>query len=240
MTPPILMETARQLHDRHPDAKLVALGVDSVELFEACHRVKLDLYQGRFLTSFREEQEPKLNSRRMVVTQLISRLRHKEVDYDKLVLIARQDFAVTFRLLRYINSAAIGLRSKVGSLKQAMIYIGREGLYRWLTLLLFHDSKGTQSDGALRELSLGRARMCELLARRRMSNAECEQAFVTGLLSLADVLFRTPMEKAIGQLELPQEIHDALAAHRRPRAGELGPAGRSARAGTSAQAEYPR
>jgi EAL and modified HD-GYP domain-containing signal transduction protein len=213
MTPPDLLVLTRQLHKDHPDAKLVATGVDSVELFDACRQLPFDFYLGRYLTARREGQEPRLNSQRMVVSQLISHLRRKETDYDKLVLIARQDLALTFRLLRYINSAAMGLSTKIGSLKQAMVYIGREGLYRWLTLLLFYNSKNSPTDDALRETSLGRARMCELLARRRMGNAECEQAFVTGLLSLVDVLFRMPMEQALGQLDLPPDIHEALARH---------------------------
>lgn len=213
LAPPDLLELTRRLRKAYPEVQLIATGVDSVELFDACRRLHFDFHHGRYLTTRREDQEANLNSQRLVVSQLISQLRRKDTDYDKLVLIARQDLALTFRLLRYINSAALGLRTKIGSLRQAMVYIGREGLYRWLTLLLFYNSKSSPTDDALRETSLGRARMCELLARRRMGHAECEQAFVTGLLSLVDVLFRMPMEKALAQLDLPREIHDALANH---------------------------
>lgn len=213
MSPPDLLQRIHALRKRYPEAQLMAVGVDSVELFDACKRLGFDLFDSRYLTVRQEGQEPNLNSQRMVVSQLISHLRHKDTDIDKLVLIARQDLPLTFRLLRYINSAAMGLDTKVGSLKQAMVYIGREGLYRWLTLLLFYNSKSSPTDDALREASLGRARMCELLARRRMGPVETEQAFVTGLLSLVDVLFRMPMAEALGQLDLPEDIHRALAHH---------------------------
>jgi EAL and modified HD-GYP domain-containing signal transduction protein len=146
-----------------------------------------------------------------VVTQVISHLRRKDSDFDKLALLARQDLALTLRLLRYINSAAMGLRHKIGTLEQAMTYLGRDGLYRWLTLLLFYDSRQSPVDAALRETALARARLCELLARRRLSRADCEQAFVTGLLSLVDVLFSMPMADALAHLGLPDEIHAALA-----------------------------
>lgn len=213
LAPPDLLQHIHALRKRCPDAQLMATGVDSVELFDACKRLGFDLFDSRYLTVRQEGLEPNLNSQRMVVSQLISHLRHKDTDIDKLVLIARQDLPLTFRLLRYINSAAMGLDTKVGSLKQAMVYIGREGLYRWLTLLLFYNTKSSPTDDALRETSLGRARMCELLARRRMGSVETEQAFVTGLLSLVDVLFRMPMEQALGQLDLPGDIHRALARH---------------------------
>lgn len=218
-SPADLIESVRHAREAHPETGLIATGVDSVELFDACRRLPFDYYLGRYLTVRREDREPRLNSQRMVVSQLISHLRRKEADYDRLVLIARQDLALTFRLLRYINSPAMGLRSKIGSLRQAMVYIGREGLYRWLTLLLFYNSKSAPADAALRETSLGRGRMCELLAQRRMGRADCEQAFVTGLLSLVDVLFRMPMPQALGHLDLPDDIREALAEH----GGRFGP-----------------
>ena len=216
LAPPDLLATVRQLRQSHPGTPLLAAGVDSIELFDACRQMHFDFYQGGYLTARREGGDEKLSSQRIVVSQLIGHLRRKDTDYDRLVSIARQDIALTFRLLRYINSAAMGLRTKIGSLKQAMVYIGREGLYRWLTLLLFSSGKSAPGDEALRETSLGRARMCELLAQRRMSQAACEQAFVTGLLSLVDVLFRQPMEKALDQLDLPTEIHEALARQEGP------------------------
>jgi EAL and modified HD-GYP domain-containing signal transduction protein len=212
--PPDLLSIVRDLRVRHPDSALVASGVDSVELFDACHGLGFDYFQGQHLTRRGANRPPNLNSQRLVVSQLISHLRRKESDFDKLAMIARQDLALTLRLLRYINSAAMGLRHKVGTLEQAMTYIGREGLYRWLTLLLFYDSRASQVDAALRETALTRGRFCELLARRRLNKAECEQAFVTGLLSLVDVLFSMPMEEALSHLGLPDEIHAALANHK--------------------------
>ncbi len=211
LAPPDIMARVRELRARLPGKPLLATGVDSVELFDACKQLGFDMFEGRHLTQRATDRAPNLNSQRLVVTQVISHLRRKESDFDKLALLARQDLALTLRLLRYINSAAMGLRHKVGSLEQAMTYIGRDGLYRWLTLLLFYDSRQSQVDAALRETALARGRFCELLARKRLSKAECEQAFVTGLLSLVDVLFSMPMDEALGHLGLPDEIHAALA-----------------------------
>lgn len=211
LAPPELLEHVRTLRRRFPGKRLMATSVDSVELFDACRNLGFDLFEGHHLTQRGEQRPPNLNSQRLVVTQVISHLRRKDTDFDKLALLARQDLALTLRLLRYTNSAAMGLRHKVGTLEQAMTYIGRDGLYRWLTLLLFYDSRQSQVDAALRETALARGRFCELLARKRLAKAECEQAFVTGLLSLVDVLFSMPMTEALGHLGLPDEIHAALA-----------------------------
>jgi EAL and modified HD-GYP domain-containing signal transduction protein len=211
VSPPDLMAKIRDLRSHHPGKLMMATDVDSVELYDACKRLGFDLFEGRHLTQRGEQRPPNLNSQRLVVTQVISHLRRKDANFDKLAMLARQDLALTLRLLRYINSAAMGLRHKVGTLEQAMTYIGRDGLYRWLTLLLFYDSRQSPVDTALRETALARGRFCELLARKRLAKAECEQAFVTGLLSLVDVLFSMPMTDALGHLGLPDEIHAALA-----------------------------
>lgn len=210
MAPPDLMAHTRGLRKTFPHSRLLAHGVDSNELFEACRGLHFDLFQGHYLVQRQDSPEPDLSSQRLVVTELISQLKHRDTDFDKLAMIARQDLGLTVRLLRYINSAAMGLSNKVASLEQAMTYIGHDGLYRWLTLLLFYNSKTSQVDEALRETALARARLCELLAKKRLSKKECEQAFVAGLLSMVDVLFKMPMDKAIAQLGLPEELRAAL------------------------------
>ena len=210
LTPPDMLAITRAEQKTYPAAKLVARGVDSPELFDACKVMHFDYFLGRYLTQPRQQREPNLSSQRIVVTELIGQLKRHEPDFDKLAMIARQDLVLTIRLLRYINSAAMGLSHKVGSLEQAMTYIGHDGLYRWLTLLLFYNSTSSEVDEALRETALARARFCEQLARRRLSKTDCEQAFVAGMLSMADILFQMPMREALGHLGLPEEIQLAL------------------------------
>ncbi|MGQ9860901.1 MAG: EAL and HDOD domain-containing protein [Thiobacillaceae bacterium] len=146
----------------------------------------------------------------MVVAQLIAQLRQDPEDLGQVALLARLDPVLAFRLLRYVNSAAMGLRHKIASLEHAMTYIGREGLYRWLTLLLFYAGKGQPMDEALRETALARARLTELLALTRLPRNQSEMAFITGLLSLTDVLFQMPLPDVVSQLGLPEAVIDAL------------------------------
>ncbi len=210
LAPPDMLAITRAEQKAFPSAKLIARGVDSPELFDACKAMHFDYFLGRYLTQPRQQREPNLSTQRIVVSELIGQLKRREPDFDKLAMIARQDLVLTIRLLRYINSAAMGLSHKIGSLEQAMTYIGHDGLYRWLTLLLFYNSKSSEVDQALRETALARARFCEQLARRRLSKTDCEQAFVAGMLSMADVLFQMPMQEALGHLGLPEDIQLAL------------------------------
>lgn len=145
----------------------------------------------------------------MVVAQLIAQLRQDPENLGQVALLARLDPVLAFRLLRYVNSAAMGLRLKIASLEHAMTYIGREGLC-WLTLLLFYAGKGQPMDEALRETALARARLTELLAQTRLPRNQSEMAFITGLLSLTDMLFQMPLPDVVSQLGLPEAVIDAL------------------------------
>lgn len=210
LDPASLLERQRQLARAHPQARLVARNVDTQETLEACRALAFHYFQGGYVTHQRDWKQPRVDASRMVVAQLIAQLRQDPENLSQVALLARLDPVLAFRLLRYVNSAAMGLRHKIASLEHAMTYIGREGLYRWLTMLLFYTGKTEPMDAALRETALARARLTELLAQSRLPRQQAEMAFITGLLSLMDVLFRMTLPEAIAQLSLPEEILAAL------------------------------
>ncbi|MCU0842347.1 MAG: hypothetical protein MUC79_11600, partial [Thiobacillaceae bacterium] len=74
----------------------------------------------------------------------------------------------------------------------------------------FYTGKTEPMDAALRETALARARLTELLAQSRLPRQQAEMAFITGLLSLMDVLFQMPLHDAVSQLGLPEEVLAAL------------------------------
>jgi EAL and modified HD-GYP domain-containing signal transduction protein len=208
--PASLLERQRQLVRAHPGARLVARNVDTQETLEACRALAFHYFQGGYVTQQRAWPQPRVDASRMVVAQLIAQLRQDPENLAQVALLARLDPVLAFRLLRYVNSAAMGLRHKIASLEHAMTYIGREGLYRWLTMLLFYTGKTEPMDAALRETALARARLTELLAQSRLPRQQAEMAFITGLLSLMDVLFQMPLHDAVSQLGLPEEVLAAL------------------------------
>lgn len=208
--PAVLMELQRRYARAYPDAKLVVRHVDDLETFHACKSMAFHYFQGGYVTRQRDWKQPRADSSRLVVAQLIAQIRQEPDNLDQLALLARLDPVLAFRLLRYVNSAAMGLRNKIASLQHAITYIGLEGLYRWLTLLLFYSGKTQPLDEALREAALARGRLTELLALRRLPRAQGEMAFTIGLLSLMDVLFEMPAEEALAQLSLPDEVQAAL------------------------------
>jgi len=208
--PDTLLDLVRHLTKTYPEAQLLARHVDSLELYQACQGMNVSLFQGSFVTHRPAKTGRSLSPYRMVVAELLNGVR-RQADFDELAGIAWYDPALAYRLLRFVNSAAFGLREKVDNVKRAMTYVGRDELYRWLTLLLFSMGKETNPlDEALRENALVRARLAEQLAQGRLSNKECDEVFVVGILSVVDALFEMSMADALAQLSLPDTMSQAL------------------------------
>ena len=207
--PPDLLARCRMLAARYPDTRLVARNIDSTELYEACRQMGIHLFQGRFLTQRAARRGSKIATYRMVVVDLLNAIK-RQADFEELAGIAWRDPALAYRLLRFVNSAAFGLREKIDRLKTAMVYVGRDELYRWLTLLMFSSKKPSPLDNALRENALVRAKLAEKLADGRMPPKERDEAFVVGILSVIDALLEMPMSEALAQLTLPEVVSDAL------------------------------
>lgn len=209
LAPPDLLTQCRMLAARYPEARLVAREINSDELYQACGQMGFQLFEGSFLTHGGKRDANKVATYRMVVLDMLNAI-SRQAEYVDLAGIAWRDPALAYRLLRFVNSAAFGLRDKVDCLKTAMIYLGRDELYRWLTLLMFGSRKPNPQDDALRENALVRAKLAEKMAGGRMSTKECGEAFVVGILSVIDALLEMPMPDVLAQLSLPEALSEAL------------------------------
>jgi len=207
--PPDLLARCRVLATRYPECRLMARNIDSTELYQACRQMGIQLFQGGFIIHRTARSGAKIATYRMVVVDLLNAIK-RQAEFSELAGIAWRDPALAYRLLRFVNSAAVGLREKIDHLKTAMVYVGRDELYRWLTLLLFSSKKPSHLDSALRENALVRAKLAERLAEGRMPPKERDEAFVVGILSVIDALLEMPMSEALAQLTLPEPVTQAL------------------------------
>ncbi|MCC7136157.1 MAG: HDOD domain-containing protein, partial [Nitrosomonas sp.] len=120
---------------------------------------------------------------------------------------------LSYNLLRMVNSVAGGLTQKVGSIKQAVMVLGFKQLQRWVQLLLYAaNSGGESSANALMQTAAIRGRLMELIAaldRPHDKNYQ-DRAFMTGIMSLLDVLLGMDIQAIVDRLEIPEEMTRAL------------------------------
>ena len=193
-----------------PDARLVACDVDSWEELEYCHRQNYQLFSGHFLTR-RENwpRQPKIHPDRTRLIELLNRLQ-LGAELFEIADQLKQSPELSYRLLRYINSAEIGTAIRIGSIHQGLIVLGRDKVYRWLTVLLFTGGQAKSLDNALLEQALVRARLMELTAGDRFTQVQIDEMFVVGVFSLLDMLLQLPMSVALEPLKLPEAVEATL------------------------------
>jgi len=191
-----------------PQTLILAHDLFSIEDFNFCYEIGATLFQGPFIVSREHWQKADLGSSFTHLAMLLKKLQ-QDAETHEIVSVFKQDAAITLRLLRYINSAANGLRERVTSIRHAITLLGRLPLQRWLTLLICSSNRNQPRAAAVLETALVRARFMELISVSQTAS-EREAIFLTGLLSLIDVILRQPIEHALEALFIDENIRDAI------------------------------
>lgn len=197
--------------------KMIAERVESFENFEHCKKLGFHYFQGYYFAHPEHLTAKVMNPAHVTVLQLMDKVR-QNADIQEIEKLFKQDVALTFKLLRYINSAGFGLSCEVQSIRHAISILGMKPLYRWLTLLLATAGSGAVSPAQART-AITRGRLCELLGSHFMTKQDQDNLFITGVFSLLDAMLDTPMEEILDRLILPESIEDALL----HRSGAYGP-----------------
>ena len=193
----------------HGDFELIANPVESEELYAVCHKLKLNLFQGYYFAKPLPMRGTKVDTQRLRVMQLLN-LTLNRAEFAELDKQFKPDPVLSYKLLRFINSPATGLMQPVRSVNHALVVLGYDPLYRWLTLLLFASGQPDHRTLALMKNALVRARLTELLGQQKLKPKDQDGLFITGIFSLLDALLNLPMATALASLKLPPAIEAAL------------------------------
>ncbi len=145
---------------------------------------------------------------RSILLRAISMVK-AEAGIGEIEAVLKQDVALGYRLLRYLNSPAMGLRVEITSLRQAIGILGYRPMLRWLSALYLH-SHPSEASAAFAQTAFVRGRYLELIAQEYFSAGECEELFLCGLFSVLPALTGQTMQQALEGLTLPSNVIDAL------------------------------
>lgn len=192
------------------DVKLLAERVETEEVHARCKALGFDLFQGYFYARPETLQKEDLEATQITILRLLNLLRDPDVADAQLEEAFRGDPALTYKLLRIVNSAALGGRG-IESIPHAVRLVGRGPLHKWLAVLLagsFAAQGGANTELAL--TALARARLMELVAERSNRKLPAHPLFMTGLFSLMDALMRAPMDRVLARVEVAPDVKSAL------------------------------
>ena len=191
-----------------PDIKLLAEKVETQEEFEKCKEMGFQYFQGYFFSKPEMVKTKTLSPAQMTLAELLYETSTPEIDLPKITQIFERDINLSYKLLRYTNSAAFKRRAEISTIKQALVVLGKYELKKFLSLL-FTASVSDEKPMELLNLAMVRARFCENLASLE-GTADSSMAFLTGMMSLIDAILDQSIETVMEQLPLSAEIKDAL------------------------------
>ena len=194
--------------------RLLATAVETHEELEFCKSLGFDYYQGGFLCQPKPVTKGTVPSNRLAKLALLAELNNPGADFDGLDKLIGRDVGLSYRFLRYINSAFFSLPHKVGSIRQALVLLGISAVKKWATLLAMADIEDKPNE--LVVTALVRAKMCELAAGSRPAR-EREEYFTAGMFSVVDALLDSPMDVVMASLPLSDDVKDALHRHQGPK-----------------------
>lgn len=206
--PAALMAALRHRRDTHPGLPLLALNLPNLAVLEATLQAGITYAACRTDGQADPREARALPPHARHLLALMARLA-RDADTAEVVAAVKADVGLSYRLLRQLNSAAVAPGVELGTIEQAVALLGRNELYRWVSVLLVRQGPQRPAAPALQSMALARARFFELLAEARGDTA-ASALFPLGLASLLPRLLQTSMEEALASLQLHPQAQAAL------------------------------
>ena len=189
--------------------QLLAEKVETQQQLKEARTLGYSYFQGYFfckptMVSGREIPDGKLNYLR-----LVEAVSAPELSYAAIEDLFKQEPALTYKLLRYLNSPLVGLRSEVHSIRDAIALLGEREFKRWVAVVSIVGMAGGKPPELIRA-ALTRAYFCEDISRSLGMNGQSSDLFFMGLLSVTDALLDRPMEQILANLPVAEEVRTAL------------------------------
>ncbi len=188
--------------------KLLAEKIETQQEYQQAKDLGFNFFQGFYFCKPEMQRVKDIDASYLMISRLFYAATREDVNVNEVVRYFERDTALTYKLLRFVNSGNLPIVEDIASIKQAVVYIGNQQL-RKLVALLAGAMTVSHKPRELVRMSVHRARFCELVAMRT-TPAMKETAFLCGLFSLLDAILDKPLEPLLYSLPLEQEIRDAL------------------------------
>lgn len=193
----------------HYDIELLAEKVETHEEFTKALKLGFTYFQGYFFAKPEVMRIKELATSQVHLLSLVAEINKRDISTKKLTQIITADVSLSYKLLRYINSAYFYLIREVKSITHAITYLGEDEVRRFVTLVAISEL-ASHKPPELIKLATIRAKFCEQLGLNSGWMTNPDELFLLGLFSLLDAMLDAPMEKITEGLPITEEVKLAL------------------------------
>lgn len=202
-----LMRTLNLLSQHN--VKLLAEKVETLEEFDKANKLGFSYYQGYFFCRPERIEIKEISVVKINMLRLLAEVTKKDTTIEGLKKIISEDIAITYKLLRFLNSSYFYLLQEVKSVRHAIAYLGEKELRRFVMLVIISELTIDKPSELVR-LVLVRAKFCELLGKASPYVNQAPELFIMGLFSLLDAMLDVPMADVMAKLPVSEKVKDAL------------------------------
>ncbi len=192
---------------RQYPARILAEKVETYQQFEQVKALNFDYVQGYFFSKPEVIQGKKIADAKLSILRALQQVMKAQAISD-IHDVIKSDVSLSYRLMKYINSASLGVKKTIESIEQALALLGLNHVRRWLSLLAL-ATLGQNKTSELLKTALIRAYTLENIARQ-CREKEVGDDFLLGMFSILDALLDVSMQDAIQDLYLPHGVREGL------------------------------
>jgi len=193
----------------HPHIKMLAEKVETYDEYNQMLELGFDYFQGYFFAKPEMIKTKSLSPSQVAMAELLYETSKTDLDLNSITSVFERDVSLSYKLLRYANSAIFKRRNEISTIKQALVILGSGELKRFIGLM-FAVTANPDKPSELINMAMTRAKFCELVAHDIPSQLDISIAFLTGLLSMIDAILDEEMATILEKLPLSEDIKDPL------------------------------
>ncbi|MCL1982745.1 MAG: HDOD domain-containing protein [Clostridiales bacterium] len=206
----------KQFDKQHREARaklrgkqVIIGGLPDMESYGSFKGSKNTLFGGSFYNNPVTGGSSEISPLKVNALQLMRQINDDDFDLSTIAKTIERDPSLSISLLRFINSAAVGLRHKVDSINSAVAILGQKEIRRWATIAI-SISLSQDRPSEITKLSLVRAKFAENLAPLFEMGIFANSLFMTGLFSLLDLILKKNMDEAVNEIAVDNLVREAL------------------------------
>ncbi len=189
--------------------RLLAEKVETSESFSDALEIGYPYFQGNFFCKPSIIRGKDIPGFKLHYLQILRAIHHPEMDFSRLEETIKKEVSLSYRLLRYINSASFGLTNKINSIKHALALLGEKEIKKWVSLVVLAIiGQDKPEELALRAIT--RAKFCESLAPYVDLKNRAEDLFLVGMFSLIDAFLDRAISEILNEIPIGDEIKGAI------------------------------
>ena len=189
--------------------KTVAHNLETRAAFELARKLEYNSFHGPFFHKAEYVDKEAVPGFKLNYLRLLQEINVSDISFDKLERIIKQDVSLAYGLLKYINSAAFGLRMEIESIKHALTLLGIMLVKRWATMVAIANiGKGLPVEALV--TCMVRGKFLEELGQKLGHAQRGDDLFFMGIFSLIDLFFSRPLEEILEEMPIKADIKAAI------------------------------